>query len=319
MKTITYSKNLFIPLTTVCANNCTYCHFKDPLEKAEIMPLSKIRSILTQAKEAGCKEVLFSSGTQPERVAGFKEKLQEETGFADWISFVSTACQEALKTGLLPHSNIGVIPKEALEKLAHYNASLGLMIETTAPIKAHAQSPTKDFSIRRDMIAAAGELKIPFTSGLLLGIGESRADRIESLIVLKELEEEYGHLQEVILQPVDPPQDSQLKTPNLEVLLDTLKLAQNILPASIALQIPPNLVDLEQIPFTLIDDLGGISPLTPDYVNPEHQWPKIEELKKKFSEIKLQERLPVYHQYLTKEWMREEVWSSLQSEGLLDE
>lgn len=319
MKTITYSKNVFIPLTKVCANNCTYCRFKEPLEKAEIMPLAKIRSILTQAKEAGCKEVLFSSGTQPERVAGFKEKLQEETGFADWLSFVTAACQEALKKGLLPHSNIGVIPQQELKKLADYNASLGLMIETSAPIKAHAQSPTKDFPIRRDMIAAAGELKIPFTSGLLLGVGEDRKDRIESLKVLKELEEEYGHIQEIILQPVAPPQDSELETPNLEVLLDTLELAQNILPASIALQVPPNLVDLAQIPLAFIDDLGGISPLTPDYINPDHQWPKIRELKNKFSDIEFQERLPVYPQYLSEEWIQEEVWNFLRSEGLIDD
>lgn len=319
MKTITYSKNIFIPLTTVCANNCTYCKFVEPLNQADIISMSKIESMLEKAKQAGCKEVLFTCGSYPERVSGFQKKLKEETGFKDWFSFLIAACKVALDKGLLPHSNIGVIAKEKLKKLAKYNASLGLMLETTAELKVHDESPTKSFKIRREMIASAGELKIPFTSGLLLGIGESRRDRIESLEALKKLNNLYGHLQEVILQPVDPPENSQLSKPKLKVVLDTVELAAEILPADVALQVPPNLVDLEQVLTAPIDDLGGVSPLTPDYINPQHQWPKIKAIKNKFSEIKFKERLAIYREYLNQEWIREPVWQCLQSEGLVNE
>ena len=319
MKLITYSKNVFIPLTTVCANNCTYCKFKEPLSNANIISLGAIKSTLDQAKEAGCKEVLFTCGTHPERVSGFQEKLKQKTGFESWVSFLIAACKEAVARGLLPHSNIGVVAKDELKELANYNASLGLMLETTADVKAHTHSPTKTFEVRRDFIAAAGELKIPFTSGLLLGIGETRQDRIDGLRELRRLFQQYGHLQEVILQPVDPPSDAQLVSPQLEVIIDTLQLANEILPENIAVQVPPNLVNIADIPIEFIDDLGGVSPLTLDYINPNHQWPKIRELKKRFSEIEFQERLPIYPQYLNQKWVRESVWNCLQSEGWLNE
>ena len=319
MKIVTYSKNVFVPLTTVCSNNCAYCHFKEPLPQADIISLTDLNSILKEAKQAGCKEVLFTCGSQPEEIPGFTEKLRRETGFTEWIDFVVAACQEVLKEGLLPHSNIGVVAPSKLAKLAPYNASMGLMLETTADVKAHANSPTKSFAERRDFIAAAGELKIPFTSGLLLGIGESKQDRIDSLKELKKLSQQYGHIQEVILQPVDPPKNSQLEKPKSDVVLETLDLARHILPESIALQVPPNLVDLGRLLTAPVDDLGGISSLTPDYINPEHQWPKIKELKDKFADIKFKERLAIYPQYLNQEWVQEAVWDCLQSEGWINE
>ncbi len=319
MKVITYSKNVFIPLTTICANNCSYCHFKEPIFQAKIMSLSQIKTIIRQAKKAGCREVLFTSGSCPADVSGFEKKLKRETGFESWFEFLIAACREALKQGLLPHTNVGVLSKEKLKELARYNASLGLMLETTAAVEAHKFSPTKSFAVRREMIAAAGQLKIPFTSGLLLGIGENRKDRIESLEELKKLDEQYGHLQEIILQPVDPPQSSELSAPGLEVVLDTLELAKDILPKHIALQVPPNLVEMKALIATPINDLGGISTLTPDYINPDHQWPKIKRIKKQFPEIKFQERLPVYEQYLNQDWIREPVWECLQNEGMLNE
>ncbi|MFN2340370.1 MAG: 7,8-didemethyl-8-hydroxy-5-deazariboflavin synthase subunit CofG [Halanaerobium sp.] len=319
MKVITYSKNVFIPLTTICANDCSYCHFKEPISQAKIMSLSQIKTTIRQAKKAGCKEVLFTSGSCPEDVSGFEKKLKRETGFESWFEFLIAVCREALKQGLLPHTNVGVLSKEKLKKLARYNASLGLMLETTADVEAHKLSPTKSFAVRREMIAAAGQLKIPFTSGLLLGIGENRKDRIESLEELKKLDEQYGHLQEIILQPVDPPQRSGLSAPGLEAVLDTLELAKDILPKHIALQVPPNLVEMKALIATPINDLGGISTLTPDYINPDHQWPKIKRIKKQFSEIKFQERLPVYEQYLNQDWIREPVWKCLQNEGMLNE
>ncbi|MGM0369604.1 MAG: 7,8-didemethyl-8-hydroxy-5-deazariboflavin synthase subunit CofG [Bacillota bacterium] len=316
MKNITYSKNVFIPLTTVCRNDCGYCHFKDPLNQANIMSFSKLNSRLKQAKKAGCTEVLFTCGSQPEGVADFSDKLYRQTGFDSWISFVIAACREALRHGLLPHSNIGVVSKSDLRRLADYNASLGLMLETTADLEAHQYSPTKSFSVRRDLIATAGQLKIPFTSGLLLGIGESRLDRRESLEELKKLAKEYGHLQEVILQPVVPPANSKLIKPRLEVVVDTVQLAADILPEDVAIQVPPNLVDLKAV-VDVIDDIGGISSVTDDYINPSHQWPKIRELEAEFKGVEFKERLPIYPQYLNQEWVRAAVWKCLQSEEFI--
>jgi len=316
MEVITYSKNVFIPLTTVCRNDCEYCHFKNPLNQADIIPFSKLKAKLKQAKRAGCTEVLFTCGSQPEEVTGFSDKLYRQTGFESWISFVIAACKEALRHGLLPHSNIGVVAKSDLQRLADYNASLGLMLETTADVEAHQYSPTKSFSDRRDLIATAGQLQIPFTSGLLLGIGETRADRRESLEALEELAEEYGHLQEVILQPVVPLVKSELTKPSLEIVVDTVQLAGDILPDDIAIQVPPNLVDLGAV-VSVIDDIGGISPVTDDYINPSHEWPKIRELETEFTEVEFKERLPIYLQYLNQDWVRAAVWKCLQSEEFL--
>ena len=319
MEIITYSKNIFIPLTTACRNNCSYCRFKAKGNQINITSLAEIEEVLAQAKEAGCKEVLFTCGSQPEQVAGFEKKIKEETGFESIIELAIAASKMALDYGLLPHSNLGVISKKDLEEVAQYNASLGLMLETTAEVSAHQYSPTKTPKVRTEFIAAAGELEIPFTSGLLLGIGESRSDRIKSLKLLKQLQEEYGHLQEVIIQSVDPPTNIDLTNPELEVVIDTLKLAKQILPAEIALQVPPNLVDLETDVQALVDDLGGISPLTIDYINPDHGWPEIEELEASCPEVNFRERLAVYPQYLTQDYLPELVWNCIQREGWINE
>jgi len=229
------------------------------IAEASIMSLAEIKSILKQAKQAGCKEVLFTGGSRPDKLTGFQTKLAAETEFNALFSLVLAACQEALQQGLLPHSNLGVLPAEQLAELARYNASLGLMLETTAEVPAHKESPTKKPTVRREFIAQAGQLQIPFTSGILLGIGETRSDRIASLEVLAELQATYGHLQEVIIQPVEPAAGSQLSAPETSTVSETLQLARDILPPEVALQVPPNLVDLHQVIDRPVDDLGGIT------------------------------------------------------------
>ncbi len=319
MKTITYSRNIFIPLTTACNNNCSYCNYRQEVTEAEIISLTEIDKLLRQAAQVGCKEVLFTSGSQPDKCPGFKEKLTNKTGFSSIIEFALTACQKALNLGLLPHSNLGVLNKNELKRLAKYNASLGLMLETTALVKAHQDSPTKNPKQRLKMIQKAGELKIPFTSGILLGIEEDKSDRIESLKQLRDLANQYGHLQEVIIQPVKAAEDTNLNSPSQTELLQTIKLAKDILPKEVAIQTPPNLVELETAIKAGVDDLGGISPLSKDHINPDYNWPKIKELKAKFPQLNFQERLAVYPQFINKNWLAKPVWACLKEKGWLNE
>ncbi len=319
MKKITYSRNIFIPLTTACNNNCSYCNYRQKINQAKIISLTEIENLLEKAAQVGCKEVLFTSGSQPENCPGFKEKLQDKTGFNSIIEFAINACQQALELGLLPHSNLGLLAKNHLEELAKYNASLGLMLETTALVKAHQDSPTKDPQQRLKMIRQAGELKIPFTSGILIGIGENKRDRIESLKQLRDLSNQYGHLQEVIIQPVKSAQDTELESPGQTTLIETIRLAQEILPREVAIQTPPNLVELKTAIKAGVDDLGGISPLSKDHINPEHNWPKIKKLKEQFPRINFQERLAVYPEFIDKKWLAKPVWNCLKEKGWLDE
>ena len=319
MKKITYSRNIFIPLTTACNNHCSYCNYRQEVKKAEIISLAEIDNLLRAAVQAGCKEVLFTSGSQPEKCPGFKEKLKNKTGFSSFVEFAITASQKALNLGLLPHSNLGVLSKKELKQLAKYNASLGLMLETTALVKAHRDSPTKEPKRRLKMIKEAGELKIPFTSGILLGIGEDKSDRVESLEQLRNLADQYGHLQEVIIQPVKTAEDANLKTPSQAELIQTIRLAKDILPKEIAIQTPPNLVELATAIKAGVDDLGGISPLTKDHINPEHNWPRIKELKAEFPQLDFQERLAVYPEFINKRWLADPVWNCLKEKGWLNE
>ncbi|MGM0472408.1 MAG: 7,8-didemethyl-8-hydroxy-5-deazariboflavin synthase subunit CofG [Bacillota bacterium] len=311
MSSITFSKNVFIPLTHCCSNHCTYCNFRRSLDTDQIMDLTTISSLLKQAKAAGCKEALFTLGTQPHRVEGFSEHLAEETGFTNIYELLIASCQRALEIGILPHSNLGVVDQEILTRVRKYNASLGLMLESTAKLSAHKDSPTKDPKQRLEFIELAGQLQIPLTTGLLLGIGESTQDRRESLYHLRRLQQQFGHLQEVILQPV---KDSKFQSPSQAELKSLITQARQILPSEVAIQVPPNLEQVEELIAAGVSDLGGISPLTIDYINPEYEWPQIAELRARIDQP-LVERLPIYQRYLTQDWVAKPVWECLQREG----
>ena len=194
---------------------------------------------------------------------------------------------------------------DEMERLRAVNASMGLMLETTARIPAHATSKGKEPEVRLAMMEDAGKLKIPFTTGLLLGIGETMADREESLFAIRDIHRRYGHIQEIIIQNFCPKPGTPMAAhpvPTTDEICMTIRMARDILPEDIAIQIPPNLIDASSLIPCGVDDLGGVSPLTIDYVNPEHPWPAMEELRKLAGARGLRERLCIYPQYIEKGW-----------------
>ncbi len=301
-KFLTYSRNVFIPVTDVCRNRCLYCGFRR--DEGKIISRKEATELLDRGASAGCTEALFSLGEAPWEVTGFGDLLKK-TGKDDLIDYLIELSELALDRDLLPHTNAGLLPKEDMRRLAPYNASMGLMLETTADVEAHRSSPGKRPEVRLAAIAVAGELKIPFTTGILVGIGETMENRIESLQAIKDLQETYGHIQEVIVQPFDPKSHtamSHLAPPGPETLAETVRMARSILPPSVAVQVPPNLVDPLPLVEAGAEDLGGISPVTPDWINPDRRWPATEELESRLAGFELKERLPVYPRYIDLEW-----------------
>lgn len=303
---VTFCRNVFIPVTNVCRNKCGYCTFRrDPGDPgAKLMKIEDIVPILEDGKKAGCTEVLFTFGEYAEEMPIYREWLQE-LGYSSTIEYICELCRIAIDKGLLPHTNAGVLNYSELEQLKPFNASMGLMLETTADIAAHEGSPGKTPSKRIKTIRYAGELNIPFTTGILVGIGETLDDRINSLLTIAELHEEYEHIQEVIIQNFKPKPDTlmyDMPCPTEEEMMQAILIAREILPRDVAIQVAPNLID----PYTLIQcgasDLGGISPTTIDWINPESEWPSISELVETLQGIELKERLPIYPQYIKREW-----------------
>ncbi len=304
MKTITYSKNIFLPVTNLCRNRCQYCSFRKDLNEAQLLKRSQALRLMEEGREQGCSEALFTLGERPEEVDGFRMLLAGEER-EDLTGYLIELCELAIEHDLLPHTNAGLLSEEEMARLQPYNASMGLMLESSARLGAHLDSPGKNPQLRLEHIARAGRLLIPFTTGILVGIGESWQDRIQSLQAIARLHAEFGHIQEFIVQPFDPKPKTAMASfprPRSEELIRTVKLAREILPADVAVQVPPNLVD----PFPLVeagaDDLGGISPVTRDGINPNSSWPKEEELKRSLFPYELKERLPVYPRFIKKGW-----------------
>ncbi len=313
---VTYSRNVFIPVTNVCKNDCKYCGFKRSAKSAEWFIISEIeaRQILKDGAKAGCSEAMFTSGEYPDENEIFHKKLVEK-GFETTVDYLCRLSEIAIEEGLLPHTNAGVLTYGELKKLKPYNASMGLMLETTAPIKrikAHEFSPGKDPQLRLSVLENAGKLKIPFTTGLLIGIGETKFDRIRSLKEIRRIHKKYGHIQEVIIQNYTPQSTltgcAGLKSPSKDEMVDVFRSAQKILPKDIQIQMPPNLMDLKALIDMGVSDLGGISPVTKDYINPESAWPNIKKIEDdlKSKGIKLVERLPIYPKYVLKGWYGKE-------------
>jgi len=313
-KCVTFSKNVFIPVTNVCRNACDYCGFRARrLEDAYII---QKKEFLTLVKTKGAAtEALFTAGEKPELsnhpLSSFFKKNMLYSGYSSLLEYTKELCKLAIKHGLLPHCNLGVLGKEELKELREGNASMGLMLETTAAeLEAHENSPGKNPKERLKTIAEAGELKIPFTTGLLIGIGEEKEDCIRSLEGIKSLHGKYGHIQEVIIQPFIPKPFTAMwnkKPPSFEELKEVVRVAREILPEEVAIQVPPNLTS----PLELIElgasDLGGISEKTIDYINPESPWPGEEELRKIVAPFELRERLPIYPGFVKKGWYSEEI------------
>ena len=317
---ITYSKNIFIPLTEICRNDCGYCNFKKNPDDPQAIILKSKDEILESLKEAeqyGCKEAMFAFGEDADEEEIVKLKLAEY-GYESMTDYVVDVCQMTLdKTALLPHTNGGNYSYDDLKRLKEVNASMGLMLENSSSrlmeLPAHNKSPGKNPKVRLETIENAGKLKIPYTTGILIGIGENKEEIAESLLAIRELYDKYGHIQEVIIQNFTPIPGIEMEDwpePSFLDMIRTVIAATLVFKdTDVSIQVPPNLNnDTAQI-FLLCgaDDWGGVSPVSPDFVNITSPWPGIDELQKLTEDagFELIERLCVYEKYINSEWLND--------------
>ncbi len=307
MEVVTFSRNVFIPLTRTCRNRCAYCGFRR--NDFKLMTREDVIDLLARA--VNTVEALFTFGEKPDIYPRFRKKLRE-IGYSNFLDYVRDMNKLAVNMGFLPHTNAGVLSYYELKKLKPYNASMGLMLEQAVELECHANSPGKKPEIRIRTIINAGKLKIPFTTGILVGIGENEYDREYSLEVIREIHCNYGHIQEVIIQNFVPKRGTPMerrKPPSFEEMMKTVKIARKILPDDVTIQIPPNLVD-DVYPFLKAGarDLGGISEVTPDFINPDNPWPSIDRIKNCLrGEFVLKERLPIYPRFVKLGWFDHEI------------
>jgi FO synthase len=312
--TVTYSRKVFIPLTRLCRDRCHYCTFATTPGRLPAPYLSpdEVLDIARRGAAAGCKEALFTLGDRPEDRWKQAREWLDELGFDSTLGYVRAMAIRVLEeTGLLPHLNPGVMSWQDLQRLKPVAPSMGLMLETTADVPAHDGSPDKVPAVRLRTIEDAGRSNIAFTTGILVGIGESLADRVDSLFALRALAKQYGHIQEVIVQNFRAKPDTAMRSKNdldLETYVATMAVARLVLGPQVRVQAPPNLVDLGECRRLLaagIDDWGGVSPVTPDHVNPERPWPHLEDLARVSVEsgYTLTERLTAHPKYLDEPWL----------------
>ena len=337
-RNVSYSRKVFIPLTQLCRNVCHYCTFaKAPkkLKSVYLMP-DQVLTIAREGQAAGCKEVLFTLGDKPELRYKVAREVLDDLGHATTIDYLCAMAELVFKeTGLLPHLNPGVMTPAEITDLRQVSVSMGLMLENTSRRLferggCHFGSPDKDPRVRLETIAEAGRQKVPFTSGILIGIGETRSERIESLIALKNLHDQFGHLQEIIVQNFCAKPDTQMANapePDLAELQWTIAVARIIFGAEMSIQAPPNLMVGRGIELIAagINDWGGVSPVTPDHVNPEAPWPHLDDLARDTAKSgkTLVERLSIYPSYAhnAEKWLdksfRAPVLSAIDSDGLV--
>jgi 7,8-didemethyl-8-hydroxy-5-deazariboflavin synthase CofG subunit len=309
---ITFSAKVFIPLTTLCRDDCGYCTFrKDPGEPGALtLTPEQVLALAEAGARVGAKEALFSLGDKPE--ARFPEhraflRRQGHRSTLDYLRHVSGLVLE--QTGLLPHANPGLMAERHLRSLREVNASMGIMLETVSerllgPGLAHDRAPDKVPARRLRTIALAGRLRIPFTTGILIGIGETHAERVDSLLAIRALHAEWGHVQEVIVQNFRVKPTIPMRgwaDPTLGDLLRTLAVARLVLGPDMNLQAPPNLTPVAygRLADAGLNDWGGVSALTPDQINPERPWPGLRDLRlaTEAAGCELRERLPIYPEY----------------------
>ena len=311
-RSITFSAKVFVPLTTLCRDYCGYCTFrKDPGEPgAFTLTPDAVLALVKAGERVGAKEALFSLGDKPEvRFPEHREFLRR-MGHRTTLSYLRAVSEMVVKeSSLLPHANPGLMSERDLLALREVNVSMGIMLETTSerllgPGLAHDRAPDKVPARRLRTIALAGKLRIPFTTGILIGIGETAAERVDALLAIGELSERYGHIQEVIVQnfrakPTIPMRG--WRDPTLPDLLRTVAVARLVLGPAMNIQAPPNLSSegFGNLPGAGLNDWGGISPLTPDHINPERPWPGLAELRRvtETAGHELRERLAIYPEY----------------------
>ena len=309
---VSYSRKVFIPLTKLCRDVCHYCTFAEhPRDgHAAYLTADEVLAIARAGQEAGCTEALFTLGDKPELRHRAAREALAALGHATTISYLKAMCALVLKeTSLLPHVNPGVMTREEIVGLREVSASMGVMLESTSerlcqPGGVHFGSPDKNPAVRLETLRLAGELAVPFTTGILIGIGETAEERLDALYAIRDLHAAHGHIQEVIVQNFRAKTDTKMADadePGLDELLWTIAAARLILPIDVHVQAPPNLSPgvFPQLIRAGIDDWGGVSPVTPDHVNPEAPWPELEALADRTAEMDkiLVARLPVYPSY----------------------
>jgi FO synthase len=338
-RTVTFSKKVFVPLTTLCRDYCGYCTFRrDPGEPgARTLTPEEVVALAQAGGRLGAKEALFSLGDRPEALFPEHRAFLQRQGQRTTLGYLRQVCALTLaESPLLPHANPGVMGERDLAALREVNVSMGIMLETVSarlcgPGLAHDRAPDKVPARRLRTIALAGKLQIPFTTGILIGIGETRRERVDALAAIRDLHERHGHIQEVIVQnfrakPRIPMHDAP--EPGFEELVRTVAVARLLLGPAANIQAPPNL-SADAYPQLLaagLNDWGGISPLTLDHINPERPWPLIRELREATERegFVLRERLAIYPEYATRPaFLADALWPRVQAlidgEGLVKE
>jgi FO synthase len=314
-RSVSYSRKVFIPLTHLCRDYCGYCTFRaDPQPGVQpYMTPDQVLAVAEAGRRAGCKEALFSLGDQPERIFPEAKDFLKTLGFERTLEYLAAMCELVLvKTGLLPHSNPGVMGLDDLHRLRETNVSVGLMLESASPRLGrpggpHWRAPDKVPSLRLRTLDQAGQLSMAFTTGILIGIGETPEERVDALLAIRAAHQKHGHIQEVIIQPFRVKPDirmAQAPEPAKDDLQRTIAVARLILGGEMNLQSPPNLLS-EGYPELLeagINDWGGISPVTKDFINPEAAWPQISSLAARTAAagFLLRERLAIYPEFVSR-------------------
>ena len=316
---VTYSRKVFLPLTRLCRDRCHYCTFATTPHRvpSPYLGIEEMLAIARKGQSLGCKEALFTLGDRPEERWPAARRWLDQAGYGSTLDYLRACAVRVLEeTGLLPHLNAGVLSWEELQRLKPVAPSMGMMLETTSrrlyetPGGAHYGSPDKDPAVRLRVLADAGRSNVPFTTGILFGIGETLGERAKALFALRRIARQYSGLQEIIVQNFRAKPDTPMRSaaePSVEEVAATVAVARLVLGPTARIQAPPNLVDEEYATLLAagIDDWGGVSPLTPDHVNPERPWPHIEELASRSAEAgyQLRERLTIYPPYQAEPWL----------------
>lgn len=319
-KTLTFSRNVFVPLTQLCRNRCGYCTFKyEPGEGPLFLTPEEVIEMARKGAGLGCTELLFVTGDKPELIYPVYREALRKLGYESTAEYLIAMGEAGLRERIFPHTNLGLATRDELEAFRESNPSMGLMLENISPRllkkgQAHHGCPDKVPRHRMKTMELAGELQIAWTSGILVGIGETWEERIDSILALKELNDEYGHIQEIIIQNFSPKQGIRMEKYPPPDFLDMLKIvavSRLIFGEAMNIQIPPNL-NPETYPLFIhagVNDLGGVSPITIDYVNPEAPWPVLEMMKSVIEEAgyTLRERLPVYPEFIDSKFIKSDL------------
>ena len=315
-QTVTYSRKVFIPVTTMCRDRCTYCTFaKPPGAGGVFLTQDEVMAVVRAGERHGCTEALFTLGDRPEDRWSAAREFLDQGGYASTLEYLRSLTEQVVEEStLFPHANPGLMDGTTLEALRRSNPSMGLMLENFSPRlmepgMPHYECPDKDPEARMATIEAAGTLRVPFTTGVLIGIGETPREVVDSIFALAAAHNRWGHLQEIIVQNFQPKVDTRMRgaePPSLEYFATIVAITRWVFGQTMNVQVPPNLTeDFGVYLDACINDWGGASPLTIDWVNPEAPWPHLDRLREvtEGAGFELQQRMPVYPEFLTDQWV----------------